>query len=356
MNTSLTQHLSTIKALTGVLCLIVLYPLLGVFYDSKLSTQDLQFLLLPLAFVLLYVGLPRALSNYRFVILTGCLALWTLLGSYHYLGGIFYVQDLVIARMPQDTERKDTTLFVKEIQQFMHAGDSPHLGIFYRPVLSATDAQRLLRYGSAFALLGGDEKWLQLNFKRNKFTRPLKVPITLSKRHEVFRLSRYVPSIGFSVEPRRQSAHFISLLLRSFDKPPQVAESYLQSAATYRSTWTTLSHLAYPYWRMGNIHIENFIEGGMRDSAELTCALEAYTEGATLLQPNDNPPLRASLFTNKAIALLLAKSATSGARKDAKKLFHKAADVANRDNPIQGESGIRKIANDNLERLYKRRS
>ncbi len=259
----------------------------------------------------------------------------------------FRTSEFVISRFQGDEFDMKSSLFREHIQNRIQSSESGSAGRIMRVVGDHQKAQQLLKGGKASALIWGNKNWANLTFQKDAKGEALPIKIA----GKTYQLIKYVPAIGIPFKEAYPAAEFTSLLLMAEQEDPLVGDSYLRSAALYRGRWTTFAHLAYPNWRLGNSHLENYLQRGRTERAELLCALEAYSQGASHLQPGDNPHLRAALFANKAIALLLLNESKSAGKKEAKSLFKKAAQISSREDPFGAKANMHKLIVENLDTL-----
>jgi hypothetical protein len=124
-----------------------------------------------------------------------------------------------------------------------------------------------------------------------------------------------IRSFSLSVPNGIETLHFIVRILelpltvladltnRTIDKAElSLIIVKLKSIGSLRSTWTASSHLAYPWWQVGNILLYDALIEKLSNQKQLQCAIKAYEESLSLVRLNNNPKLAIAIKNNLLVA------------------------------------------------------
>jgi len=220
---------------------------------------------------------------------------------------------VALSRLSSDLHEVETTLLRKKLNHYFGEKLSP-VARFYRSIDSHREAFKLVsEQPDLKAIIWGNQQQLVVSFaKPSESISSIKLEVPWTQKSISPKLVNYVPAISLSTEPRDATSHFLSYILGEVhqDEGSSLSERQLQQSRLYGagnilSPWRGLGHLAYPLWRVADLHLQEASLGPVLDRGELGCALELYTQAASRLQPQDNPLLRAAIFNNKGVALLI---------------------------------------------------
>jgi len=235
---------------------------------------------------------------------------------------------VLISRFEGDLHETGTTLFRTKLNRYFSNSPAGEVGRYFRTIDSHGEAEAVLAdLPEIEAIIWGNQRWINISFALPKdLARRVKVEVPWSDEVVTPRLANYIPVIGLSTDPQDATSHFLvdlftglTLDRRDFlsnELEVKRIESILYSSSQMFSPWMSFAHLAYPLLIVGDAHLYRAIDSNPKDSnlieiGELKCALDSYTEAASRLQPHDNPILRAAIFNNKGVALLI-KGVDSG--------------------------------------------
>ncbi|MCB0353478.1 MAG: hypothetical protein KDD64_08145 [Bdellovibrionales bacterium] len=262
-----------------------------------------------------------------------------------------------VARFSGDTFETATRIFRSHLTTAMEKFGGAGAARFYRSFDSPEDAATVFREESGvYGVVYGDTRRLTVLFFRDDEAAPLSAPLGPEPEKPVLSLIRHVPALWIAFHPPSETVRFLGALfsgleLREASSVEDLAqyEATLLAAAEQRSPWRSFSHLAYPWWRLGNFYVEEFIRSGYSDEGPLDCALHAYTQAASFLRRGDNSPLQAAVYNNKAVALLL--KSTDENSTAALELVEKALVYSKEPDSLVKPKGMRKILTANIDVL-----
>lgn len=224
---------------------------------------------------------------------------------------------VIVSVLPEDDYEVHSTRFRELISKDLRALQTGNAARFRSPISSLQEAQEVLAENpSASLTVFSDRRWTNIALgSLNNATIPIVIPSPVASHPDPMRVRAIttVPVIGLSTSPEAATASFIASLsaLLSQESPSVQSdpETFARGIADTRSQWTSFAHLSYPLLLVANSYLlratHDLALGNIIPRAELGCARDAYSEAAALLQPYDNPPLRAALFNNKGITLFL---------------------------------------------------
>lgn len=229
---------------------------------------------------------------------------------------------LLVSRQANDPEEKQSRIFREALlrlrQDYAYGKSDAGIVRFYGYINSEEQANNLLRRNREVAgVLWAKDRWWVLSWP---VTPAIEIG-TVSTGSSLGKLSGFkaianISAIGFSKKPEDASARFIVNLAEVFSPLPltdrssgkgsfKMQEIALLAAGTQRAFWTSSAHLAYPWFILGNLYLEDLLINGYQ-SGKAKCAASAYRNGLSLLRSrHDNPELCLALFNNNAALLVL---------------------------------------------------
>lgn len=299
---------SAIAGLVSVALLVVSYALVTTsteeawYHLSRSSAQ--YFLVIP--FLLTYLALPLLRSQVPASLIGGGALLALALSQLN-----FDSSDSVSVRMAvweRDELEADTRVFREQLNSYLaHIGDY-EVQRLYMQINSSEAAQAYLAdHPNVQGLIWGDQEWQNVYFQ---YAAPLTIGsiavAPLSAGKAMLKIVQSVPAIGLSIEPRQATQHFLSFITAAkLGSASSDEEDLLRNAGALATRWSSYAHRAWPWWRLGNLYLQRALKGEQVELGELDCAKRAYAFAASMLQPNDNPELRAAIFNNYAVTLLV---------------------------------------------------
>jgi len=229
---------------------------------------------------------------------------------------------VLVSRFEGDLHETGTTLFRTKLNRYFSDSPAGEVGRYFRTIDSHREAEAVLAdLPEIEAIIWGTQRWINISFAvPEELARRVRVEVPWSGEVVSPRLANYIPVIGLSTDPQDATSHFLVDLFTglSLDRKEFLSneleakriESILYSSSQMFSPWMSFAHLAYPLLIISDAHLYRAIAPSLRGSdsleiGELKCALDSYTEAASRLQPHDNPILRAAIFNNKGVALLI---------------------------------------------------
>ncbi|MGA1191509.1 MAG: hypothetical protein ACO3XO_04440 [Bdellovibrionota bacterium] len=240
---------------------------------------------------------------------------------------------ILLFQLERDASEASTLRLREQIDRYASTRVRVSLERYFRTGESLSEIRDL--FPNATAVLWGTPKAVRLSFLQNgsPVSRyPLQTPMGERK----VQLIEHIQGVDLPIEPVQQTGLFIARMLEMEflkDEPEnrQALKALLKSTAHHISDWDSRSHLAVPWLRLANMSLIEGYEGNKRGSAKK--ALRGYSQAAAYLEPYVHPELRAAIFNNKAVALLLMGNTVLEDRdylKKARSLLQKARIIARR--------------------------
>jgi hypothetical protein len=229
------------------------------------------------------------------------------------------------------------------------------------------DVAHFLKKNEEFpALVWGSTAWLNLSLdSRRNGSLPeehLQPWIALSGLRPV----SSIPIVGFSLEPREDTAAFLAALFSGLaglsaleplenDEFTDAEESLLAAAYTW-GRWSTAHHRSFPLWVIGNLYLSRGLWDGRFEAGDIRCAVSNYSKALAFLGDYGNPELVAAIYNNRALAYFATSlvSESLAFRKLALKDLKRAASLVRKRDPFGVGLRAPKIARSNLAAVRER--
>jgi hypothetical protein len=226
----------------------------------------------------------------------------------------------LVAPFAGDDLQTRSRIFREALNEQLNAHSKIRAASYFAPLEKDRSARSIFtRTPSLQGLVWGNNRWLSISF-------PIIPPAPLAgsivqhlpDRYRELLLVTTVPVLGLSREPEEQTRHFIATLfsgiLPLYSQESDPAErtilfenqwGFLRDAAVVEAFWSSKAHQAYPWFLIGNRAVERAFQGPRFEPHYILCARSAYREASSLLRAGDNPELRAAIYNNWGVTLLL---------------------------------------------------
>lgn len=261
---------------------------------------------------------------------------------------------VVLARLNKDVQEAKTLRLREQVLRFLPEEFHESIERHFAPIRAHKGAIR--RFPSAPAVVWGDGKRVKVSFQDSEVNSET-FPRTYGNRSVPVEIVTTLPGLDLSFEPVQQTGLYLSRLIQSFELEKRGAsfeelEQVFLETTVHQSTWDSYVHLAYPWWKLGNMYLERSF-GGPRDTVLSKCARDAYGESAALISPGAYPLFRAAVFNNKAAALLLDESEPlkQKRKKEIRQLLHTATLIVHRKGKWRPSKYVVKAIKTNLKAI-----
>ncbi len=288
---------------------------------ASLELPDLQLILAPLLLIVCW----RCFKLPNIILIAACL----LMVVFVYHANSYSVSSqggFILARFHSDPEEFSAYRFQSEVNQQLNFLRSSYghsyFSRFPRAIDSYQQAREVLAQDQRLRLLVWDvfdtassKRWINLSFKDEEIVELRQFSQgALPQALEGLRIVKGVMAGGFSYEPVGESRRFLSLLIEGLaqlasDRPSALQHEQavlaFKQALELEGFWTSYAHRALAGLYLGNLHLLAALDGTELETAELECALEAYTRGLGFIRTGDHAELEAALYNNLGIGLYI---------------------------------------------------
>jgi hypothetical protein len=301
---------------------------------SELDLSERHYLVFPLAVVF---GIYVFFQDRRTSLIALVAILPILIFGSRYLFSLNVDEEysgVVLARLRDDPNESSTLKLREQIDLFANSSERGEMERHFKPLRSHRVALR--RFPRAHAVVWGDTHTIRVSLKESgrAITRYSK---HIRKQELPLAIIESIPGVEVSFEPVTQTGRYLAQLIEAIsleheNAPEDTLETLYLSMGHHLSRWSSYAHVAYPWFKLGNIYLRKAYESTDGPTSYAQCANHAYSSAAAFLQPYTHPQLRATVFNNKAVLLLLeAEKKTLRQRKEtARKLLQKALIIAER--------------------------
>lgn len=240
---------------------------------------------------------------------------------------------ILLLQLKRDPNEASTLRLREQIERYGSMRVQASLKRYFRSGESLSDVRGLFPH--ATAIVWGTPETVQLSFSQKGS--PVSVyPVQTPMGERTVQLIEHIQGVDLSIEPIQQTGLFIARMLEMefLSEDPENREALkalLKKTAHHISYWDAHSHLALPWLRLANMSL---VDGYARNrKGPVQKALRGYSQAAAYLEPYAHPELRAALFNNKAVALLLTGDSLlrePDYREKARDLLQKAKVIARR--------------------------
>lgn len=240
---------------------------------------------------------------------------------------------ILLFQLERDLSEASTLRLREQIERYGSTRVQASLERYFRRGESLSDVRG--RFPNATAIVWGTPEAVRLSFSQ-KGPPVSRYPVRTPMGEREVQLVEHIQGVDLSIEPIQQTGLFIARMLEMEflkDEPQsrEALKALLKKTAHHISYWDARSHLALPWLRLANMSLLEGYAGKKKGPAKK--ALRGYSQAAAYLEPYAHPELRAAVFNNKAVALLLTGDillSDPGYVKKARDLLQKAKVIARR--------------------------
>lgn len=212
---------------------------------------------------------------------------------------------ILLFQLQRDASEATTLRLREQIERFGSIRVKTSVERYFRTGESLSDVRGL--FPNATAIVWGTPESVRLSFSQ-KGSPVTRYPVTTPIGQRKVQLIEHIQGVDLSIEPIQQTGLFIARMLEMefLQREPENREALkalLTKTAHHISYWDARSHLALPWLRLANMSLVDGYEGNRKGPSKK--ALRGYSQAAAYLEPYAHPELRAAVFNNKAVALLL---------------------------------------------------
>lgn len=303
---------------------IVVYLILKI--STNLETSELHFIVFPLAMLCFALLFIKRYLVYLFLFFVP-----------FYLISLRYTfsfsvdrsfSGVVLSKLKDDRQESAGIMLREQILRFARYEQGDKFKRYYHLIRSHKQAIR--SFPRAKVIVWGSYRQLMLSFQpyREGFTSIAAVsrPVVTVKgredplvnKHKVrnFQIISYIPGISLPYAPVAEAGFYLTSIAQAEELRAQKSEeafakrldAYMAAGLQSRANWKSAMHLAYPWFQIGNIYLEQALENNYGNQGLIECAKKAYRRASYFLQAKEHPILRASIFNNQAIVYMLDSS------------------------------------------------
>lgn len=307
---------------------------------EEMGLSERHYFIFPLAVALLAFVFFRRLSSVAIGL--ACIFPVMVFGSRYVFSYSFDSEypGVVLARLHSDSTESKTLRLREQILRFSSPESRESIERHFQPIRTHKAARS--RFPNAPAVVWGDGDKVKISMPDSESNRVI-FARNVGRKVVRLHLIHRIPGFDISYEPLQQTGLFISRFIHSLElearsRPFEQLEQLYIEMGEHRSGWKKHTHMGYPWWKLGNLYVEEAF-ASVSGNTWAKCAAGAYSKAAARLHPHAHPLLRASTFNNKAVSLLIGGgSQTKADKKAALVLLKKAAEIAKR----KGRWGARK--------------
>ena len=239
---------------------------------------------------------------------------------------------VLLSQLENDSSEAHLLQLREQITRFSSERVKNSLLRYFRVVRSEAELRDIFPHASA--VIWGNKEQIRVSFEKKK--PPLK-HYRLQSSNQAMELAvvENIQGVELSIKPVQQTGLFIArileiLLLEKDSENEKELKALLMKTSNHISHWDARSHLAFPWLKLSNIRLKEGYE--LQKKGSWKRALQGYTQAAAYLEPYAHPELRAAIFNNKAVALLLSQTPSNGDERlqQAQLLLQKARVIAGR--------------------------
>lgn len=255
---------------------------------------------------------------------------------------------ILLFQIERDPSEASALRLREQIERYGSTRVQASLERYFRSGGALSDVRGL--FPNATAIVWGTPEAVRLSFLQ-KGSPVSQYPVRTPMGERTIQLIEHIQGVDLSIEPIQQTGLFIARMaemefLKDEPESREALKALLKKTAHHISHWDARSHLALPWLHLANMSLKEGYAGKKKGPAKK--ALRGYSQAAAYLEPYAHPELRAAVFNNKAVALLLMGDtllSDPDYTKKARDLLQKAKVIARRPSiwpvPVHVQQAIR---------------